>query len=145
MCVSVSALVVPPLLWRRGQHCVPGELCPELCVPRVTSSGEPFSSFHCCFSPVCYAPERPLPSVASVWQAPALPQLSLWPLATSRVKLHPHLSRLSGGIPPPSAAASPRGTQVIGELISSQGARHQVPKPTDLFPPDPETGPGLAG
>ncbi|XP_055437744.1 SLIT-ROBO Rho GTPase-activating protein 2 isoform X4 [Bubalus kerabau] len=50
----------------------------------------------------------------------------------------------SRGIPRPCAAASPRDIQVIGELISSQGARHQVPKPADLFPPDPETWPSAS-
>ncbi|XP_043340980.1 SLIT-ROBO Rho GTPase-activating protein 2 isoform X6 [Cervus elaphus] len=58
--------------------------------------------------------------------------------------LHSRLIWPSRGIPRPCAAASPRDIQVIGELISSQGARHQVPKPTDLFPPDPETWPSAS-
>ncbi|XP_077860720.1 SLIT-ROBO Rho GTPase-activating protein 2 isoform X6 [Macaca mulatta] len=52
-----------------------------------------------------------------------------------------YLANINKGILRLRAAASPRGIRVIGELISSQGARHQVPKPTDLFPPDPETWP----
>ncbi|XP_039737672.1 SLIT-ROBO Rho GTPase-activating protein 2 isoform X5 [Pteropus medius] len=55
-----------------------------------------------------------------------------------------YLANINKGIPRLRAAASPRDIQVIGELISSQGARHQVPKPTDLFPPDPETWPSAS-
>nr|XP_037841559.1 SLIT-ROBO Rho GTPase-activating protein 2 isoform X5 [Chlorocebus sabaeus] len=52
-----------------------------------------------------------------------------------------YLANINKGILRLRAAASPRGIRVIGELISSQGARHQVPEPTDLFLPDPETWP----
>ena len=102
------------------------------------------------FSPTALASVRSCPTSlvqrpTSVQQARnSGPRLSVAVSNILGFLLHSRPIWPSRGIPRPCAAASPRDIQVIGELISSQGARHQVPKPTDLFPPDPETWPSAS-
>lgn len=96
-----------------------------------------------CHPPLSVPSQTPIP----VRQAPN-PAPPAFIVAVSSIpgfSLRPHPIWPARGIPRLCAAAFPRDIQVIGELISSQGARHQVPKPTDLFPPDPETWPSASG